>query len=126
VRNVDVPARYGGEEVALLLPHTPDKDATVLADRIRRAIEDHLFLVDAPGRSSIPVRCTVSIGVAAMTPECTGAGEFLQMADSAMYRAKQDGRNRTVVFHCGKDRAQRPRGDERDSPAVAVCGPLPE
>ena len=126
VRNVDVPARYGGEEVALLLPHTPDKDATVLADRIRRAIEDHLFLVDAPGRSGIPVHCTVSIGIAAMTPECTSAGEFLQMADSAMYRAKQDGRNRTVVFHCGKGRAQWPRGGEQDSQPAAYCEPVPE
>jgi diguanylate cyclase (GGDEF)-like protein len=108
VRNVDVPARYGGEEVTVLLPHTPDKDAAILADRIRRAIEDHPFLVDAPGGSGIPVRCTVSIGVAAMTRECAKPGELLQMADTAMYRAKQDGRNRTVVFLCGKEAGATP------------------
>ncbi len=99
VRNVDVPARYGGEEVTILLPHTLDTDATILAERIRRAIEDHPF----PDGSGIPLRCTVSIGIASMTPECGKAGQLLQMADTAMYRAKEDGRNRTVVFRCGKE-----------------------
>ncbi|HWS15314.1 MAG TPA: diguanylate cyclase [Candidatus Methylomirabilis sp.] len=103
VRNVDVPARYGGEEVAILLAHTPDMDAAILAERIRRTIEGTPFPVDAPAGSGIPLRCTVSIGVAAMTRECAKAGQLLQMADTAMYRAKQDGRNRTVVFRCGKE-----------------------
>jgi diguanylate cyclase (GGDEF)-like protein len=105
VRNVDVPARYGGEEVTILLPHTPDTEAVILAERIRRSIEGHPFPVDAPAGSVIPLRCTVSIGVAAMTRECANAGQLLHMADTAMYRAKQDGRNRTVVFHCGKETA---------------------
>lgn len=99
VRNVDVPARYGGEEVTILLPHTPDADAIILAERIRRTIEDHPF----PAGSGIPLRCTVSIGIATMTPECAKADQLLQMADTAMYRAKQEGRNRTVVFRCGKE-----------------------
>jgi diguanylate cyclase (GGDEF)-like protein len=103
VRNVDVPARYGGEEVAILLAHTPDAEAAILAERIRRTIEGHPFPVDAPAGSGIPLRCTVSIGVAAMTRECAKAGQLLEMADTAMYRAKQDGRNRTVVFRCGKE-----------------------
>ena len=99
VRNVDVPARYGGEEVSILLPHTLGVDATILADRIRRAIEDHPFR----NGSGIPLRCTVSVGIAGMTPECAGADQLLQMADTAMYRAKEDGRNRTVVFRCAKE-----------------------
>ncbi len=103
VRNADVAARYGGEEVAILLPHTLAEYAVIFAERIRRKIEDHPFLVDGPAGSVAPLRCTVSVGVAAMTRECANAGQFLQMADTAMYRAKQDGRNRTVVFHCGKE-----------------------
>jgi diguanylate cyclase (GGDEF)-like protein len=103
VRGVDVPARYGGEEMAILLPHTHDRDAAILADRIRRAIEDHSFPVDALGGSGIPLRCTVSIGVAAMSRECGKAGELVQMADTAMYQAKQEGRNRAVVFLCRKE-----------------------
>jgi len=99
VRNVDVPARYGGEEVTVLLPHTQGTDAVILAERIRRAIEYHPF----PAGPGISLRCTVSIGIATMTPECAKAGQLLQMADAAMYRAKEDGRNRTVVFHCGKE-----------------------
>jgi diguanylate cyclase (GGDEF)-like protein len=105
LRNVDVPARYGGEEVAIVLPHTPATDAAILAERIRRTVECHPFPADASTGSGTLLRCTVSIGVAAMTPECAKAGQLLQMADTAMYRAKQDGRNRTVVFHCGKGTA---------------------
>jgi diguanylate cyclase (GGDEF)-like protein len=103
VRDVDVPACYGREEVAILLPHTTGTDAAILAERIRRTIENHLFPVDAPAGSGIPLRCTVSIGVAVMTRECAEAGRLLEMADAAMCRAKEDGRNRTVVFHCGKE-----------------------
>jgi diguanylate cyclase (GGDEF)-like protein len=103
VRNVDVAARYGGEEVVVLLPHTPDTEALILAERIRRTIENHPFPIDAPVDSGAPLRCTVSVGIAGMTPECANAGKLLQMADTAMYRAKEDGRNRTVVFRCGKE-----------------------
>ncbi|MFA6147731.1 MAG: GGDEF domain-containing protein [bacterium] len=105
VRIVDVPARCGGEEFAVLLPHTSDTDAAILAERIRRTIENHPFPVDASAGNGIPLRCTVSIGVAAATPECAEAGRLLAMADTAMHRAKQGGRNRTVVFRCGEDAA---------------------
>lgn len=107
VRNVDVAARYGGEEVVVLLPHTSDAEALILAERIRRRIEGHPFPVDAPGGSGASLRCTVSIGIAAMTRECANAGQLLQLADTAMYRAKEDGRNRTVVFQCGKETVAR-------------------
>ena len=103
VRNADMAARYGGEEVTILLPHTLAEDAVIFAERIRRTIEGHRFLGDGSASSGAPLRCTVSIGIAAMTRECANAGQLLQMADTAMYRAKQDGRNRTVVFHCGKE-----------------------
>lgn len=100
VRTVDVVARYGGEEMVILLPHTPAVHAVILAERIRKKIEDFPFPADAPSGSGIPLRCTVSIGIAGMTRECMKTGQLLQMADTAMYRAKQDGRNRTVVFPC--------------------------
>ena len=100
-----MPARYGGEEFAILLPHTSDEDAAILAERIRRTIENHPFPVYASAGSGIPLRFTVSIGVAAMTPECVEAGRLLAMADTAMYRAKQGGRNRTAVFRSGEDAA---------------------
>jgi diguanylate cyclase (GGDEF)-like protein len=105
VRNVDVAARYGGEEMVILLPHTRDAQAVILAERIRRKIEDFPFPADAPSGSGIPLRCTVSIGIAGTTPECAKAGQLLEMADTAMYRAKQDGRNRTVVFPCLEETA---------------------
>lgn len=105
VRNVDVAARYGGEEVVVLLPHTHEADAAILAERIRRTIEGHPFPIDTPGGQAVSLRCTVSIGVASMGPECAGGAKLVEMADTAMYRAKQDGRNRVVVFRCGKEPA---------------------
>lgn len=105
VRKVDVPARYGGEEVMVLLPHTGETDAAILAERIRLAVEGHPFAIDEPGAAAVPLRCTVSVGVAAMGPGCSGSGKLVEMADTAMYRAKQGGRNRVVVFRCGKETA---------------------
>lgn len=100
VRHVDVPARYGGEEAAILLPHTGEAEAMLVAERIRRKIEIHHF---PPEGSVVPggsVRCTVSIGIAMMTAECENAGQLLRMADRALYEAKQAGRNRSVSFRC--------------------------
>lgn len=103
VRAVDVPARYGGEEAVVLLPHTGDAEAAILAERIREKIGSHPFPAADPSSPGGAVRCTVSIGIAGMTPECKEAAQLLRMADTAMYRAKQQGRNRTVVFRCERE-----------------------
>lgn len=97
LRNVDFPARYGGEEAAVLLPHTGEADALLVAERIRKKVESTPFPVDGSSAAGDTFRCTVSIGVATRPPECTSPGELVQPADKALYRAKQSGRNRTVV-----------------------------
>ena len=61
LRHYDVPARFGGEEFAILLPETPPEQALEIAERIRRAVAERLFDVET---SSEPIRATVSIGVA--------------------------------------------------------------
>jgi diguanylate cyclase (GGDEF)-like protein len=103
LRAVDVPARYGGEEAVVLLPHTRDAEAAILAERIRGKIGSHPFPAGDLPFPGDAVRCTVSIGIAGMTPECKEAAQLLRMADTAMYRAKQEGRNRTVVFRCERE-----------------------
>lgn len=102
VRHVDVPARYGGEEAAILLPHTGEAESMLVAERIRRKIEIHHFPLAGTVVPGGTIRCTVSIGLAMMTAECESAGELLQMADKALYEAKQAGRNQTVTFLCEK------------------------
>jgi diguanylate cyclase (GGDEF)-like protein len=92
VRDVDLPARLGGEEFVVLLPETVLKHAGDAAERIRRSIEARPLIYD--GR---PLRITASVGVAAC-PDCTGTpGDVLRLADEALYRAKGGGRNRVAT-----------------------------
>jgi diguanylate cyclase (GGDEF)-like protein len=87
----DVAARYGGEEFALLLPNTMQAGAGLLADRVRRAVE----AMNLPNSESAFQRVTLSCGVAAMWPRAgTRPAELVERADHALYRAKQEGRNR--------------------------------
>jgi diguanylate cyclase (GGDEF)-like protein len=87
----DVAARYGGEEFALLLPGTMQAGAGLLADRVRRAVE----AMNLPHSESAYQRVTLSCGVAAMWPQATNQpAQLIERADHALYRAKQEGRNR--------------------------------
>jgi len=91
VRDVDTPARLGGEEFVVLMPETTLRQSSDAAERLRRSIEART--VSWNGR---PLSVTVSIG-AASCPDCTTtAGEVLKLADEALYRAKADGRNRVA------------------------------
>ncbi len=92
VRDVDLPARLGGEEFVVLLPETGLKQATEAAERIRRTLEKRAVVWN--GR---PLSVTASLGVSAC-PECTTApAEVLSQADAALYRAKDAGRNQVAA-----------------------------
>jgi diguanylate cyclase (GGDEF)-like protein len=91
-RASDFVARYGGEEFALILPETTGSDAGVLSDRIRRSAE--VCSVSCGGEE---VAVTVSCGVATYPDHARDAATLLRMADSAVYQAKSQGRNRTVI-----------------------------
>jgi diguanylate cyclase (GGDEF)-like protein len=90
IRDEDVVARFGGEELAIVLRATELDAATSLAERVRRRVEEST--VDHGGES---LGVTISIGVAAypVTDAQTGR-DLLAAADRALYRAKEDGRNR--------------------------------
>ena len=90
-REVDFPARYGGEEMALILPHTDMAGSFAIAERIRTAIESmRIARVDQDGM----LRVTASLGVAASTD---GSKEqLIAEADAALYEAKRHGKNRTI------------------------------
>lgn len=91
VRDVDTPARFGGEEFVVLMPETGYRASHDAAERLRRSIEAHPLTWN--GR---PLSVTVSIG-AAGCPDCTvTATEVLRLADEALYRAKAAGRNRVM------------------------------
>jgi diguanylate cyclase (GGDEF)-like protein len=90
-REVDYPARYGGEEMALILPHTSLEGSYAIAERIRTAIEDlRVPRIDQHGT----LRITASVGVAASSEGNKDA--LIADADAALYEAKHQGKNRTV------------------------------
>jgi diguanylate cyclase (GGDEF)-like protein len=88
VRAVDICARYGGEEMTILLPQTPIAGASELAERLRSAIADRAVLFEGT-----PIRVTASFGIAGY-PETVPHGDWLfPAADKALYQAKEGGRN---------------------------------
>ena len=98
LRHTDVPARFGGEEFAIVLPETTPQEAFEIAERIRRAVAEERFDVET---SSEPIRATVSFGVAGCPADGTDANELVHQADLAVYRAKLQGRNR--VLHASSE-----------------------
>ncbi|WP_159992501.1 diguanylate cyclase domain-containing protein [Roseomonas sp. 18066] len=93
----DVAARYGGEEMVLLLPNTATTGGEEVAEKLRAALQAQRL----PHAANIPFGVvTASIGVAGVTPELQaeiGPGALVAAADSALYRAKHEGRNRVVL-----------------------------
>jgi diguanylate cyclase (GGDEF)-like protein len=92
-RAADLPARVGGEEFALLLPHTDLAGALATAERIRSGVEETIVLtVDG-----ITTSRTISIGALSMTPKPDDKKEdFVAKVDSLLYKAKETGRNKVV------------------------------
>ena len=88
IRNIDKFGRYGGEEFLLVLPETPNDDATRMLDRLRSIIADLDWSAFSPG-----MRVTISAGVATLHAD-ESPDTFLARADSALYAAKARGRNR--------------------------------
>jgi diguanylate cyclase (GGDEF)-like protein len=107
----DVPSRFGGDEFVVLLPETGARGAREVAERIRETIAvTPLKLGDKD------VFITVSIGIASFPDDGCGIDIIMERADQALYRAKNEGRNRVVSFFHAPD-----ANDERPvARAVAV------
>jgi diguanylate cyclase (GGDEF)-like protein/PAS domain S-box-containing protein len=97
IRSVDYVARYGGEELVIVLPEVDEDEAMEMAERLRRMVEATKIEVGENRQVSV----TVSIGVAAFPEHGKEATHLFRNADEAMYRAKQQGRN-LVVRSVGK------------------------
>jgi diguanylate cyclase (GGDEF)-like protein len=97
VRDHDVLVRYGGDEYVAILVGIDSGMGLKVAERIRRAIEDHVFLA----REEARVRVTASIGLASFPEHTRDKSEILDLADRAMYRGKRTTRN--VVYVATRD-----------------------
>ncbi|MDD5170599.1 MAG: GGDEF domain-containing protein, partial [Syntrophales bacterium] len=91
---LDSPCRYGGEEFVVIMPDTDLAGALILSERIRHTIQNHVFDV-----AENSFRVTLSGGIAFMDQQGFVTGlELLKRADSALYRAKESGRNQIRVW----------------------------
>ncbi len=92
MRITDVAGRYGGEEFAVILVKTESDSATIFAERLRENIANLLVT-----HEDHEIRYTISLGIAELNPGIKSAAEWMEKADSALYRSKEGGRNRVTV-----------------------------
>jgi diguanylate cyclase (GGDEF)-like protein len=92
-REIDAPARYGGEELAVVLPQTDIEGAYQLAERVRQEVAAlDIPLMEGTGTISV----TASLGVASLPVDAQDGGGLIAAADAALYEAKHAGKNKTV------------------------------
>lgn len=94
IRNIDLAARYGGEEFSLVLIETNKASAKIVAEKIRRLIEEHPFECEETQPNG---KITISTGVATFPEDTRDFKEFIDVADERLYLAKQAGRNRIII-----------------------------
>jgi diguanylate cyclase (GGDEF)-like protein len=108
-RSVDIAARFGGDEFVMLLPDTDKNDALTLADRIRAEISNEFMVIDGK-----EVTLTMSGGIATYPDDALSGRGLFKCADTALYQAKQQGKN-TVILH---------ESEKRRSRRVEIVAPL--
>jgi diguanylate cyclase (GGDEF)-like protein len=95
MREVDTVARYGGEEFVIILPETNGPGALFVAERLRRSVEQAKFFAGSPHAVE---HLSISIGVAVFGQDAKFKRDLIECADSAMYAAKNSGRNRVLLY----------------------------
>jgi diguanylate cyclase (GGDEF)-like protein len=102
VRDTDIVARYGGEEIAILSPQTAVSYAVDLAERLRQAVEASIMVPAEECGNGKDLTITVSMGVAGFDSQVSDGQVFIRRADEALYQAKSDGRNRVIAYRNGE------------------------
>ncbi|MDF1730710.1 MAG: diguanylate cyclase [Minwuia sp.] len=113
LKGQDIPCRYGGEEFAMILPRTEVVGASKVAEAIRLMIERKRIVRKSTGEAIS--RVTMSFGIAEYRPGEAGS-DLIERADNALYRAKNEGRNRVCI---GEPATAKPRAETRSAMAAA-------
>ncbi len=107
LRAADLLARYGGEEFSIVMPATPSTEALQIVEGVRRAVAEDPFRIDAhsihgmhgrQGKGSLPIRLTISMGLATFPEDAISEQGLISAADKALYKAKRLGRNRVMAY----------------------------
>jgi diguanylate cyclase (GGDEF)-like protein len=92
-RKTDLLYRYGGEELVMIMPETNIEGALIPTQRLRRAIEEYDF-----NYNGVKAKVTASIGLTMNYQSFNSTAEILKSADEALYKAKEEGRNRVILY----------------------------
>ncbi len=98
--------RYGGEEIALILPRREKKEAQAVGEEFRRTVELHLF--ERIGKEGEKIPVTLSGGISLFPSLAKDPVELIRQADQALYRAKESGRNRVTLYDPKRDTEEVP------------------
>ena len=102
-RNIDIPARFGGDEFLIVLSETPLAGVELFCDRLRKKVEQTIFAYEKD-----TIKLTLSLGYASTAPgEFITPKELVRRADVALYEAKRRGRNQAVGYHDVKETDRR-------------------
>jgi diguanylate cyclase (GGDEF)-like protein len=93
IRQIDIAARYGGDEFSIILPNTSLEDATVVAERMVKTVSSSPIIWE-----DHKIELSISVGVGQYGPD-TLPGDVTKATDQALYAAKQAGKNQVKVFH---------------------------
>jgi diguanylate cyclase (GGDEF)-like protein len=116
-------ARYGGEEFIVALPGAGQEESRRVAEKLRQAVEKMVVEI-GPGRYA---RATISLGVVATDEQRLDQKGLIAMADAALYRAKEGGRNRVATAPTSEREletaSRRRRGGSTASHPISIAGP---